>query len=78
MMVSGTALLFLIFFLPETSAANILTRRARRLRRATGNTDLKTEAEIQSAETSPKDIAFEALARPFILNLEPIVFFCNL
>ncbi|KZT19721.1 MFS general substrate transporter [Neolentinus lepideus HHB14362 ss-1] len=76
---SGGTLAFLIFCLPETSGANILHKRARRLRKLTGNENLKTEGEIEQAHMSVKEAALMTLVRPFILMLtEPIVFFLNL
>lgn len=42
---SGFALAFLIFFLPETSANNLLYRRTARLRKITGNDKLKCQPE---------------------------------
>ncbi|KAF7591153.1 hypothetical protein BBP40_001927 [Aspergillus hancockii] len=77
--VSGFTLVLLFFFLPETFAPNILYRRARRIRKITGNSNYKCEAEIELSNVRPKDILFEALIRPFQLSfLEPIVLFLNL
>ncbi|KAJ8608655.1 hypothetical protein MRB53_039539 [Persea americana] len=45
---SGFAWVFLFFFLPETSANNILYRRTRRLRKLTGNDKLKCAPEIMA------------------------------
>jgi DHA1 family multidrug resistance protein-like MFS transporter len=56
----------------------ILYRRARRLRKATGNADLKTEGEIKMAETKKSDLVKQTLVRPFVLFLEPIVLVLNL
>jgi len=79
MWLSGFALIFLIFFLPETSAQNILYRRTRRLRKLTGNQKLKCEPEIMSENMTGKDIALMTLVRPFTLNFqEPIVLALNL
>ncbi|KAK3064479.1 hypothetical protein LTS18_006856 [Coniosporium uncinatum] len=79
MWLSGFALIFLIFFLPETSAQNILYRRTRRLRKLTGNQKLKCEPEIISENMTGKDIALMTLVRPFTLNFqEPIVLALNL
>lgn len=76
---SGFALIVLLVFLPETSSANILYRRTRRLRKLTGRTDLKCESEIQSEGMTPKDIALMVLVRPISLTFtEPIVFCLNL
>ncbi|KAK9775980.1 putative Major facilitator superfamily (MFS) profile domain-containing protein [Seiridium cardinale] len=74
MWLSGGTLAFLIFFLPETSSANILYRRARRLRKLTGNDKLICEPELQSQEMTSKDILQMTLVRPFtLLFAEPIV-----
>ncbi|OJJ33896.1 hypothetical protein ASPWEDRAFT_60457 [Aspergillus wentii DTO 134E9] len=77
--VSGFALVLLFFFLPETYSPNILARRARRVRRITGNSEYMSEAEIEIKAVKPTDVLFEALIRPFELCfLEPIVFLLNL
>lgn len=76
---SGFALIMCTIFLPETSSANILYRRTRRLRKLTGRTDLKCEAEIQGEGMTGKDIALMVLVRPFSLTFtEPILFLLNL
>ncbi|BAE56292.1 unnamed protein product [Aspergillus oryzae RIB40] len=76
---SGFTLVLLFFFLPETFTPNILWRRARRVRKITGNSNYKCEAEIELSHVRPKDVLFEAAIRPFQLCfLEPIVFFLNL
>lgn len=79
MWLSGFCLIFLCFFLPETSSANILYRRSRRLRKLTGNDTLKCEPELAGEEMSLKDIAMMTLVRPFQLSFcEPICFCLNL
>jgi DHA1 family multidrug resistance protein-like MFS transporter len=79
MWLSGFTLIVLIFFLPETSSANILYRRARRLRVVTGNDSLKSEPELAGENMGPKDLAMMTLVRPFQLCFtEPIVFALNL
>ncbi|KAK8050322.1 hypothetical protein PG994_012052 [Apiospora phragmitis] len=78
MWLSG-ATLILVFFLPETSSANILYRRARRLRKLTGNDKLICEPELVGQEMTGKDIASMVLVRPFsMLFTEPIVFALDL
>ncbi|GIJ90994.1 hypothetical protein Asppvi_009959 [Aspergillus pseudoviridinutans] len=52
--VSGFALVFLFFFLPETFAPNILSRRARRIRRITGDQRYASEPEIEIARVAPR------------------------
>ncbi|KAJ5769245.1 hypothetical protein N7520_003804 [Penicillium odoratum] len=79
MWVSGFAFVLLFFGLPETFAPNILARRARRVRRITGNSQYLSESEIESKGIKPVDLLFEALIRPFQLCfLEPIVLLLNL
>jgi DHA1 family multidrug resistance protein-like MFS transporter len=73
---SSVVLVLLFFLLPETSADNILLRRASRLRAITGNQNYKSKSEIQQANMSPKDIAFDALIKPWEMNaLDPAILF---
>lgn len=79
MWLSGFTLILLIAFLPETSGPNILYRRARRLRKITGNDKFVSEGELQSKEMTGKDIALMTLVRPFTLSLfEPICLCLNM
>ena len=79
MWLSGAALVMFVFFLPETSSANILWRRTRRLRKITGHQKLKCEPEILGEQMTPKDIVMMVLVRPITLNFtEPMVFLLNL
>lgn len=79
MWLSGFTLVLLVFFLPETSSANILYRRARRLRKITGNDKLISEGEIAGQDMTGKDIVKMSLLKPFILCFgEPIVFALNM
>ncbi|KAE8246842.1 hypothetical protein A4X13_0g5605 [Tilletia indica] len=79
LMLSGTVLIFLFFAMPETSASNILTRRARRLRRVTGNKKLRSTGEIQSDHMTGAEIAKMTMVRPFaIAILDPQVFALNM
>lgn len=78
---SGFALVFLTFFLPETSADNIIYRRTARLRKHQAADDpiLKCQPEIIGEEMEIKDIVNMTLVRPFTLMLyEPIVLSLNL
>jgi DHA1 family multidrug resistance protein-like MFS transporter len=73
---NGPIFLVLFFFLPETSSATILLRRAQRLRHLTGNTNLKSQSEIDQASLTPRDVAIEALWRPFqLMLLDPSIAF---
>ncbi|KAL0564983.1 hypothetical protein V5O48_017050, partial [Marasmius crinis-equi] len=77
MWISAFALVFLSLFLPETMGANILLKRARRLRKITGNPHLRSRSEIDQANMSKREVAYEALVRPFLLAAEPAVLFLN-
>ena len=52
--ISGFTLVVLFFLLPETFASNILSRRARRIRRITGDQRYASEAEIEIARVYPR------------------------
>jgi DHA1 family multidrug resistance protein-like MFS transporter len=74
MWLSAFCLVVLFFFFPETSANNILVRRAKRLRKLTGNDKLVSQPELMSQEMTGKDIVMMSLVRPFTLNFtEPMV-----
>ncbi|RJE17884.1 resistance protein [Aspergillus sclerotialis] len=76
---SGFTLVFLFFLLPETSSANILYRRTRRLRKLTGQTNLKCQPQIESEGITAREVVMMILVRPFTLNFtEPMVFLLNL
>jgi DHA1 family multidrug resistance protein-like MFS transporter len=76
----GAAPVFVLMFIsmPETSAANILLRRAQRLRKLTGNANLKSQGEIDQGSLSFSKIAAEQLWKPIEIFLkDPAVFFTN-
>ena len=50
---SGPIFLSMFFFLPETSSANILLNRAKRLRKLTGDNRLKAQSEIDQYVYEP-------------------------
>ena len=52
--VSAFTFVLLFFLLPETFAPNILARRARRVRRITGNQQYMSESEIEIKEVKPR------------------------
>lgn len=76
--ISGLSAIILPIFLPETSPMTILLKRARRLRKLTGNERLRSHSELQQAAMSSSEIGRASLIRPFQLMLEPGVFFINL
>ncbi|WQF81855.1 Putative major facilitator superfamily, MFS transporter superfamily [Colletotrichum destructivum] len=76
---SAFILIVLIFFLPETSADNILYRRTMRLRRATGDLGFVCEAQLKADSMRGAEVLKVHLVRPFTLVLtEPTVFFVNM
>lgn len=79
LMLSGFSLCVLVLTLPETSSSNILYRRAQRLRKVTGNPNLKTKGEIFSDSLTGKELALMTFVRPFTLSFtQPIVLGINL
>lgn len=69
----------LLFLLPETSASNILLRRAARLRKLTGNPNLKAQSEIDQAKMTVSEVVVGNLWRPLQINaLDPAVLFTSL
>ena len=58
---------------------SILYRRAVRLRKLTGNPNLKSQAEIEAQHLTVKEVAVMTLVRPFYLGFrEPMVTFWNI
>lgn len=73
---NGPVFISLFFFLPETSSANLLLRRAKRLRALTGDSRLKSQSEIDQANLTAREITIEALWRPFELVIfDPAIAF---
>lgn len=71
---TGPICILMFASLPETSAANILLRRARRLRLLTGKINLKSQSEIDQEKMTATEIAFDALIKPWQINiLDPAV-----
>ncbi|TVY27618.1 Cycloheximide resistance protein [Lachnellula hyalina] len=76
---AGPMLLVVLIGLPETSADHLLLCRAKRLRGLTGRSNLKSESEIKQAQLSPRQVAFDALTKPFEINiLDPAMLFTTL
>lgn len=64
--------------MPETSAPNILLRRARRLRALTGNDKLRSQSEIDQGSKKFGQVVYEALLIPAIICIkDPAVLFTN-
>jgi DHA1 family multidrug resistance protein-like MFS transporter len=77
--IAGPVFLLMFLALPETSSATILLRRAHRLRKATGDANLKSQSEIDQANLSVKEVTFNALVKPWEINiLDPAVLYSTL
>ena len=76
--VNGPMLLFVFCFLPETSASNILYRRAKRMRRCARNDGFRCEAELRPLNVTGGGILYETVVRPWVLCFqEPICLLLN-
>ncbi len=73
-------LVIMFFCLPETSAPNILRRRAQRIRAASKSFEsLRCQAELEQDKMSVKAVVVEALIRPIQISiLDPGTGFVNL
>jgi MFS transporter, DHA1 family, multidrug resistance protein len=78
MWISAFTLILLLFLLPETHGPTILLKRAKRLRKLTGNQSFRSQSEIDMAAINPREVIFEILVRPFILAVEPAMLFANI
>jgi MFS transporter, DHA1 family, multidrug resistance protein len=77
--ISGPIFVLMFLFLPETSASNILLHRARRLRKLTGDHNLKSQSEIDQAHMSLNEVVVQSLLIPMqIAVLDPAVTFANI
>ncbi|KIY72418.1 MFS general substrate transporter [Cylindrobasidium torrendii FP15055 ss-10] len=76
--ISGFSLLCLSFLLPETYGPTILLKRAQRLRKLTGNEQLRTQTEKDTEGETVLQVLAEALYRPIALALEPVLLFANI
>ena len=76
----ASAVVVLLFFcMPESSPSTILLKRAKRLRKATGNENLKSQSELDAAPKVTTASQLALLASAFVLTFtEPIVFIMDL
>ncbi len=77
--VSAPMVVLLLCFTPETSTPNILLRRAKRLRKLTGDARLQSQSEIDQKHMKASKILTDALVRPFEITIkDPSILFVNL
>nr|CEG05736.1 unnamed protein product [Fusarium clavum] len=77
----ASAPIFILMFLllPETSGANILLRRAQRLRKLTGNERFMSQSEIDQRHMKVSAIAIDALIKPMEITIkDPAVLFVQI
>jgi MFS transporter, DHA1 family, multidrug resistance protein len=67
---SGPVFIFWFFCLPETSASNILLRRAARLRKASGNERIRSQTEIDRQGLTLRQIAIDAVIKPIEISVK--------
>ncbi|GFP59214.1 caffeine resistance protein 5 [Trichoderma asperellum] len=71
--------IFLLALTPETSTPNILLRRAKRLRKLTGDSRLQSQSEIDQRHMTGSSVLVAALIRPFEITVkDPSIFFVNM
>lgn len=78
LILSSFVYVLLFFCLPETNPETILLRRAQRLRKVTGNQDLRSQSEIKQGDLHLLEIMARYLTTPFRVTLQdPSVAFIN-
>ncbi|KAK0127236.1 hypothetical protein ONS96_006788 [Cadophora gregata f. sp. sojae] len=76
---TGPILIIFLFAYPETSADNILRRRAQRLRKLTGHNHIKSKSEIDQAKLKALEVFLDAIIKPIeIMVKDPAVAFTNI
>jgi MFS transporter, DHA1 family, multidrug resistance protein len=74
MIFAGSCTLLGLFFLPETFAPVLLTRKAKRLRRANPEKNKDLYAESERVSWAPRAVLQRTIFRPFrMLLVEPIL-----
>jgi DHA1 family multidrug resistance protein-like MFS transporter len=76
---SAPVLILMFVFLPETSSATILLRRAERLRKIHNNKRFMSQSEIDQRNMRVSDIAIDALIKPLEITIkDPAVLFVQI
>ncbi|WYZ46256.1 hypothetical protein EsH8_IX_000481 [Colletotrichum jinshuiense] len=71
--------LVMFLFLPETSTPNILLRRAKRLRKLTGNDRFMSQSEIDQRNLKTSAVVIDALIKPLEITVkDPAILFVQL
>ncbi|KAJ5976121.1 major facilitator superfamily domain-containing protein [Penicillium waksmanii] len=76
---SAPIFILMLFFLPETSSATILLRRAQRLRKVFNDNRLMSQSEIDQRNMRISAIAIDALVKPMEITIkDPAVLFVQI
>ncbi|KAL5388025.1 hypothetical protein PMIN02_007884 [Paraphaeosphaeria minitans] len=76
---AGPVFFLFFFFLPETSPSTILLNRAARLRKASGNENIRSQTEIERKDTPLSTIILEAIWKPMEITFkDPAIIFVNI
>ncbi|KAJ5860356.1 uncharacterized protein N7529_007666 [Penicillium soppii] len=76
---SAPVLILMFMFLPETSSATILLRRADRLRKIHNNSRFMSQSEIDQRNMHISDVAIDALIKPLEITIkDPAVLFVQI
>lgn len=76
---AGPVFLLFFFFLPETQPTTILLRRAARLRKQTGNHNIRSQTEIDRQDITLSAIVIDAIVKPIEICIkDPAIMFVNL
>lgn len=79
LIMSGPVFVIWFFTIPETSADNILLRRAQRIRKLTGNDKYMAQSEINQKNMKFSKVLTDALVIPFVITIkDPAVLYTNL
>lgn len=75
---TAPVILALLLLMPETSTPNILMRRARRLRKITGDNRLQSQSELDQRHLTASGILVDALIKPIEITIkDPAILFVN-
>lgn len=77
--IAAFSLVFTFMFLPETLYDNILLRRARKLRRETGDNTIRSQSEVDTENPSISLRIAKQVVQDFKMSFaDPIIIFINL
>ena len=76
---AGPIFVLWFFFLPETSASNLLLRRAARLRKVSGQGNIRSQTEIDRKGITFTKIFVDAVVKPIEISIkDPAVSFTSM